>query len=297
MRERIVSILALLGAVGLTGCGSSGSLAPELIFNNLQVAQQVHTGDGVSIQYVTYDDDGPDLPAATSFYADGDGDLSTTGDQVVIALNRTNQDTVPMTFNWDTGGVPPGVYNIVALTKDQQFTVQTTAPGKVTVFSFRITKPDVNQDRTVLERATVNIDFTYVDPESAPTVDAYADRDGNLGTTGDQYLIDEDVAATGASQTIPWDTAGVDAGTYFIILLADDGAQGTRQFTAGGRVTVITVPTSCQPPVRRKPTPCCACTSAGAAEAASARTRTSIYLRPAMDRPLVGRDELREAKP
>jgi len=237
MHARSLVLVSMVCIAALAGCSDDFiNLAPTLLFNNLLTAQQVRAGDAVSIQYT---DNDPDSPANSSFYADVDGDLATTGDQIVIALGRPTMNGVNQSFNWNTTGAPAAVYNIIAVTMDHAFQVETTAVGKVTVFVFAITKPTVN--RTVLVGATINIDYTYIDPDSTPTTDAFADRDGNLGTVGDQFVIDTDRDENGGSQTIAWDTMGVDAGTYFLILVNADTAQGSSRFTAAGRITVVTV--------------------------------------------------------
>ena len=241
MRNWFGCLVASCCVVGLTACGSSGSVAPTITINNLKVSQQVFAGNNVLIRYITWDDDGPDEPATSSFYADIDGDLDTVGDQIAIDLLRPNTDGVEQSFNWNTAGVPAGVYCIIGVCMDQVFTVETVAVGKVTVATFVITKPVI--DRAILDAAIVDIRYTYVDSDSTPTTDVFADRDGNLGTTDDQFVVDLARPETGATQTLQWNTLGVDPGDYFIIFVNRDGAQGTGQFTANGKFKVVSVST------------------------------------------------------
>ena len=238
MLRRYMFLVVLLMGIVLTACDNNDNTPPSFEFLNLQGAQQVYAGDQVQI---TYADNDAETNVTSDFFADIDGDLGTGGDQVVIARGRPDSSGQPQSFFWNTSGTPAGVYFIIAVTRDPDpnLDVTTTAPGKVTVVSFSFQAPLT--DRNALAAATIDIDYFYSDPDSTPTTTAYADRDGDLNTTDDQYLIEEDRDENGGSQTISWDTAGVDPGTYFLILVNDDGTRGSRNFTAPGRITIITV--------------------------------------------------------
>jgi len=90
----------------------------------------VDRGTQVSVQYRDGD---PDSVAATSIYADRDGDLGTTGDQILIAGDRPEQDGVAQSVVWDTTGAPTGRYSIIGRTTDGEFTAVDEAPGGITI--------------------------------------------------------------------------------------------------------------------------------------------------------------------
>ncbi|MHC4408235.1 MAG: hypothetical protein ACYS0F_04440, partial [Planctomycetota bacterium] len=242
MRNRLSVLFTGVGLAWLTACGGSGgsgSTAPTFEFENLAIPQQVAAGESVEILCIERDRDGPDGAATSILIADIDGDLTTAGDRIPITPEHACDYGAHQSHIWDTANVPTGVYNVVAVLKDDKFLVETTAAGKVTVFHLDITKPAVN--RAALSGATIDIAFLYDDPDSTPSIDVLADRDGDVGTDFDQYVIAENLVAKAGGQTVKWELVDVDPGTYSIILAVDDGAQGTEQFTAPGQITVVTV--------------------------------------------------------
>jgi hypothetical protein len=242
MRNRLSVLFTGVGLAWLTACGGSGgsgSTAPTFEFENLAIPQQVAAGESVEILCIERDRDGPDGAATSILIADIDGDLTTAGDRIPITPEHACDYGAHQSHIWDTANVPTGVYNVVAVLKDDKFLVETTAAGKVTVFHLDITKPAVN--RAALSGATIDIAFLYDDPDSTPSIDVLADRDGDVGTDFDQYVIAENLVAKAGGQTVKWELVDVDPGTYSIILAVDDGAQGTEQFTAPGQITVVTM--------------------------------------------------------
>ncbi|MHC4939978.1 MAG: YncE family protein [Planctomycetota bacterium] len=240
MRNRVLALFAVVCLVGLVACsGGSGDKAPVFKFENLAVPQQVVAGEPVEILCIERDVDGPNGKATSAMFADMDGDLTTLADQVEVTPEHPCDYGAHQKHEWDTEGVPAGEYWVVSVLKDDKFVVETTAVGQISVFEFVITKPEV--DRAALEGGTIDISYQCVDPDSKPTIDVFADRDGDLLTDADQYLIAEDRVATGVPETVEWLLDGVNPGSYHIMFLVDDGVQGTEEFMAPGHITVVTV--------------------------------------------------------
>jgi len=129
--RRFVSFALVLVSCGLGACGGgSSNAAPEVSFDNLLAPVMAMLGGTVPINYT---DDDPDSDATTTLYADRDGDLLTTGDQVVIAMDRPEMNGTPQSVSWDTTGVTPGIYRIFAVTTDTNTIVAVEAPGRITV--------------------------------------------------------------------------------------------------------------------------------------------------------------------
>jgi hypothetical protein len=83
---------------------------------------------------VTADD--PDDEAMTSLFADRDGDLATTGDQVSIAKNLREANGSVLAANWDTDAVPEGRYHLVARIDDgTNKPLSVICPGTIEVWS------------------------------------------------------------------------------------------------------------------------------------------------------------------
>lgn len=83
---------------------------------------------------ITYVDDDPDGLAATTLYADRDGDLTTTADQFVIEADRPELDGAVQTIRWDTTSIPLGRYSVLARMTDPDADPFTgSAAGSVTI--------------------------------------------------------------------------------------------------------------------------------------------------------------------
>jgi len=91
--RRLVANAALVVVVALlsAGCGSSGTptpapnTPPTLAFRTPTLDQEGAVGMVVGLMYVA--NDAEDV-AMTSVYADRDGDIATTGDQISIVQNK-----------------------------------------------------------------------------------------------------------------------------------------------------------------------------------------------------------------
>lgn len=163
--KRFCSLALVLFSCGLGACGGGGSnAAPEVAFDNLLAPIMAMIGGTVAIDYT---DDDTDSDAMTSFYADIDGDLLTTGDQVVIATDRPEMDGTAQSFFWDTAGVTPGIYRIFAVTTDGSTVVVVEATGRVTVNDVATFGPS---DGTVLRGTAFNVRVTFLFPLVNPTL-------------------------------------------------------------------------------------------------------------------------------
>jgi hypothetical protein len=130
----LVGLLAA-GLLVVGGCDSGGeeeteNLAPTVELKSPASNLAVDPGDMVSIVYA---DEDPEGSASTNLYADADGNLATTGDQIVIATGRPANGGLDQTVPWNTAGVPAGTYTVIARTSDGRNTVSDTANGTVTV--------------------------------------------------------------------------------------------------------------------------------------------------------------------
>ncbi|MHC5044674.1 MAG: LamG-like jellyroll fold domain-containing protein [Planctomycetota bacterium] len=91
---------------------------------------------------------------------------------------------------------------------------------------------------------TVQIDYVDSDVGDVALTTIYADRDGDLETTADQFVIAADQPdGDGAPQSVMWDTTGYPSGTYHVIAETDDGVNAPVLAEAGGTVAINAPPT------------------------------------------------------
>ena len=246
---RSVSALSLLGlALLFSACGGGGggappgppavNQAPTLTVTAPSSDVEVALGSASTVT-VTYTDADPDSVATTQLIADADGSLATTGDQVVIATGRPDQDGTPQSVPWALSGVAAGTYTVFARTTDGTTTVVGSAPGFVLVNSPpNLTFTNLAVDVTASRGAVVEVRYTDSDTDDVALTWLFADRDGTRDTTGDQHLIAA-ARPEGPSQTVRWDTTGVEFGTYTILGQTWDGTNPPALRTATGRVDVV----------------------------------------------------------
>ena len=92
---------------------------------------------------------------------------------------------------------------------------------------------------TVATGTPVPVTYADNDPDDVATTDVYADLDGNLATTGDQYLLGTSLdEQDGTARTIMWDTAGIPEGAYFIVIVTNDGTNPAVTTVCPGKVNV-----------------------------------------------------------
>ncbi len=100
-----------------------------------------------------------------------------------------------------------------------------------------VTSPQTDMDVGV--GGVVPVTFADDDPDNDAMTDVFADLDGNLATTGDQFALGTDLdEQDGTAKTINWDTTGVPEGAYFIIIVTDDGVNPAVTTVCPGRVSV-----------------------------------------------------------
>lgn len=128
----IVGVMIVAVVVTVGGCGSSSSnAAPTVSVTAPASATSLGLGATVQVDYVDADTDDVSM---TDIYADLDGDISTTNDQIPIAIARPESDGAIQSVMWDTDGVPPGTYTIIAVSTDgNNSPVVAMGPGTVTV--------------------------------------------------------------------------------------------------------------------------------------------------------------------
>jgi hypothetical protein len=109
-------------------------------------------------------------------------------------------------------------------------------------FAPQVTVSAPQTDLDVPIGAVVPVTYADNDPDDDATTDVYADLDGDLGTTGDQYMLGQDLdEQDGTVRTINWDTRAVSEGSYFIILVSDDGINAPVMTVSPGKVNVWAV--------------------------------------------------------
>jgi hypothetical protein len=106
------------------------NMPPQVTLTNLAASIMALAGGTIRIDY---SDNDPDSDATTTFLADLDGDLMTTGDQITIAADLPEMDGAAQSVLWDTTGVAHGTYRIFAVTEDEDSVATDEAPGTVMV--------------------------------------------------------------------------------------------------------------------------------------------------------------------
>ena len=141
------TILTALLLAALVGCNSRSPSAP-LEIQGFDAPTTVATGAVVTIPFAG--------GGTVDFYADGDGDLATIQDQVVI---ETGVQVGPV--KWDTAGVPPGAYRIVA--RDSDGTVD-VSDGAVTLNACRRATCAKGSERTGFATRSGGVWSTFAGP-------------------------------------------------------------------------------------------------------------------------------------
>lgn len=151
-----------------------------------------------------------------------------------------------ITTVWSTAGFDAGVYRIRARITLDSTVREDTAPGRVTIdagVTFAFTRP--TSDVTLPESDPVEISWTGFDPEGNGTLQLFVDPD-SAETTANRILISEQtLAETADAEEMSFDGSGldsngarVDADTYNIVAVVDDGVNPLATFVADGQVTV-----------------------------------------------------------
>jgi hypothetical protein len=234
LRGIVVSAILIFG-----GCSSSADNADPTI-SILEPSAPMLSAPGSTLQIDYVDDDSDDM-ALTSLYADIDGDLATTNDQIAIELDRPDGDGAAQSVMWDTTGVASGAYTILAVTADgSNAPASASAAGVVTINvppTVSVTGPA--SDVRAVSGSMVPLDYSDNDPDDSAVTDLFADADGDLTTTNDQFVIATGrPELDGASQIVDWDTTGVPVGSYSILIVVSDGTFSPVQAASAGKVIV-----------------------------------------------------------
>lgn len=198
-----------------SGCQSDDA-APVSVFEFESPLAPVTVSEGGPLEITLMLEGGVAVEA--DLYADGDGDLATTSDQVPLASGIVPSADLQR-INWDTAGVPPGRYHVVARVADGAATFDVIADGAVTVNAnpvVQILVPGVGTRFPAGRK--VEIRYTDNDPDDVARTTIYADQDGDLDSTDDQTVIEADRPdGNGATQSVSWDTSGALLEDYYII--------------------------------------------------------------------------------
>lgn len=139
----------------------------DFAFSGFGSTRMVMRGEPFEIAYA---DNCPVGVGTTDLYADQDGDLATTGDLVAIAAARPDSDGAVQTALWDTNGVPPAEYFIVAVfSEGGQILGTIVAPSTVVVNAVAEVVP---ADGAQLLGTAANLRVRFVLPLVAATVDS-----------------------------------------------------------------------------------------------------------------------------
>jgi hypothetical protein len=130
MRLSLAAIAVALTASCGGGGGGSPPVAPAPAAGPVvdvitpETTLDVSRGATAVVSYACGDDDGE---ALTTLVADLDGDLATTGDQVLVATDLPETGGAPVDVAWDTTGAPLGTYTIFAVADDGDHPTATAA--------------------------------------------------------------------------------------------------------------------------------------------------------------------------
>ncbi len=143
---RTVRNLAVLASASLMACGGGGAAIPPPAPPAVEVLSPEHdtvstlTTAGTAVAITYRDEAPPGAPAATSLFADRDGDLTTAHDRIEIAADRPAGGL--QSVSWNTSGAPPGSYEILAALRTDDSTLLARAPGRVNVVETFIAPDD-----------------------------------------------------------------------------------------------------------------------------------------------------------
>jgi hypothetical protein len=220
-------VLSLVCCLFFAACGGSGGddpVDPEIFPPSVEVhepaaAMAVTAGDMVTVEYTDSD---PDSAATTDLLAISGSEM------ILIAKGRPELDGVRQSVRWDTTAVRPGSYQILARTSDGTTTVERQAPGMITVRVPPTVQIHEPTGSVLVDRGdVVDIRFTLEDEDSNASASLIIE-----GNRGRVLRIDGYPEGT---HPYPWDTAGLEAGVYQILVVAIDGdhpeVRATRQVT------------------------------------------------------------------
>ena len=237
-------IVALFIVTLLIGCGGSGGTppnqAPTVVVTAPAENVEIGLSQGGSVS-ITYTDRDPDDEGLTDVFADRDGDLGTTADQVLIEGNRPEMDGTAQTVTWTVTGVAPGNYKILARTRSAGSQAVDAAPGVVTLNAaciLTITEP--SSDVVVSRGGVVTVEYADDDPDNVALTWISADEDGDPATGGPgDVTLSPRPEMGGVSQVVGVRLART--GHFSILGTTWDGTNTPTTHTAVGQVDVKNV--------------------------------------------------------
>ena len=234
-------VLSILVAAAMTACGGGdgggGAGAVTLLAPGGDVELGTSTPGIVQIRYL---ETGWGAGATTDLFADRDGNLGTTDDQVVIEAGRPARPGEEQSVAWDVLGAPPGLYRIVGRTTAGQSKAVGEASGRVLVNAApTISFLSPATDLTVSRGGSVEIRYVDDDPDDVALSWLSVDPDDLADGQGEAFVIaglrSED---NGLEHVVRWDTSGVRAGQYALVGDSWDGTNEPATAVAAGRVIV-----------------------------------------------------------
>jgi len=190
MHFRLLGLL-LVPFISLSGCGGRGSTTFAVQVLEPALPLTVAAGTIVPVEYIDYSQV---RAVTTELFADADGDPLTTADRIPIAPPRPGGFGVVQQVPWDTTGVPPGAYFVVAHSDDGENTQDAVGAGVVTIPAAQTVSPP--------QGSLLDLPPRYVEallPGADPaTVDALTFRllaSGGDGTFGDGNEIEIQAAS------------------------------------------------------------------------------------------------------
>jgi len=158
----------------------------DFSFSGFGATRMVMQGEPITIAYA---DNCPVGVGRTDLYADRDGDLATAADRFTIAVARPDSDGAVQSLAWDTTGIPPAEYFIIAVfSEDAQILATLVTPNKIVVNAVAEVIP---ADGAQLLGTAANTRVRFALPLVNATVDA-ATMPVSIGTTAvaGQYTIE-----------------------------------------------------------------------------------------------------------
>lgn len=221
----------LLGCGAVLALGSCHGSTTGTKFTSATGSSEARQGSTVELTYRTA------LQGATTadVFADVDGDLGTTGDQVLIEAGRPVVKNKTERVFWDTKATPADTYQVLVV-----FHRASDAKLRVLTKSFRVNAAPVvvivSPDTGFVARTggVLEIRYTDDDPDDIAITRLFADRDGNPVTTADQYPISTLPDADGGQRLVRWDTEGIPFGNYRILAESQDTIPLVERFQGPG---------------------------------------------------------------
>jgi len=248
MRIRILLLLGLSGSLLGGNCVPLFDLEPSRpdTGETLGVAvltpaanRTVAVGDTVGVEWTAVNETADE--AIVTILVESRPGLART---ILVGGQTLDDSRGPRTFEWDTTGFDRGEYAVIASIEAGATFRESTASGKITLNgppTFEFTGP--TDDATLVPDDGITISWIARDPEGSGTVQIGIDPGPGHQTGNEVILAEENLPATEDVGSLVWDGTDkdgsrVDAGTYYLFALVDDGVTQARVVDGLARLTV-----------------------------------------------------------